>query len=73
MAIPAAQKSLTHSAWELRSVAYRYLTKCRDVGSIPLLIARYGKEEGRLASELEHALFVHTATRCFTRSSRLTG
>lgn len=65
--IPTAQQSLTSKAWELRSLAYRYLTRCRDVGSIPLLIARYGKEEGRLASELEHALFVHTATRCFTR------
>lgn len=65
--IATAQQSLGNKAWELRSLSYRYLTRCRDVGSIPLLIARYGKEEGRLASELEHALFVHTATRCFTR------
>lgn len=65
--IATAQQSLAHKAWELRSLSYRYLTRCRDVGSIPLLIARWGKEEGRLAAELEQALFVHTATRCFTR------
>jgi hypothetical protein len=65
--IETAQKSLKDTAWELRSLCYRYLTKCRDVSSIPLLIARYGKEEGRLAAELEHALFVHTATRCFSK------
>ncbi len=67
VAIPAAQKSLGHSAWELRSVAYRYLTKCRDVSSIPLLIDRVEREDGRLAAELGNALFAHTATRCWSR------
>jgi hypothetical protein len=67
VAIPAAQKSLTHSAWELRSVAYRYLTKCREVSSIPLLIDRVEREDGRLAHELGNALFAHTGTRCFSR------
>lgn len=65
--VTTAQKSLGHASWELRSLAIRYLTKCRDVASIPLLIGRYGKEEGRLAAELDQALFVHTATRCFSR------
>lgn len=67
VAIAAAQKSLTHSAWELRSVAYRYLTRCRDVGSIPLLIDRVEHEDGRLAHELAGALFAHTGTRCWSR------
>lgn len=65
--IAAAQQGLGHKAWEMRSLCYRYLAKCRDVTSIPLLIARYGKEEGRLAAELDEALFVHTGTRCFTK------
>jgi hypothetical protein len=65
--VPAAQRGLTHKAWELRSLCYRYLARCRDVSSIPLLIARVGKEEGRLEAELQQALFVHTATRCFSR------
>ena len=64
-AITYAQKYLKHSAWELRSLAIRYLTKCRDVTSIPLLIQRFGKEKGRLAHELSTALFVHTGTRCW--------
>lgn len=67
VAIQAAQKSLGHSAWELRSVAYRYLTKCRDVSSIPLLIDRVEREDGRLAHELGNALFAHTGTRCWSR------
>lgn len=62
-AIAIAQKCLAHREWELRSVAYRYLTKCRDVSSIPLLIARVDHEDGRLAAELATALFVHTGTR----------
>lgn len=62
-----AQQSLGNKAWELRSLAIRYLTRVRDVSSIPLLIARYGKEEGRLAAELDQALFVHTGTRCWTK------
>ncbi len=65
--VTSAQQSLGHKAWELRSLALRYLTKCRDVGSIPLLIARYGREEGRLAAELDQALFVHCGTRCISR------
>jgi len=65
--VTQAQQGLTHRAWEMRSLSIRYLAKCRDVASIPLLIARYGKEEGRLATELEHALFVHTGTRCFSK------
>ena len=64
-AIEAAQSYLKHRAWELRSLSYRYLTKCRDVTSIPFLIARYGKEEGRLEAELDTALFVHTGTKCW--------
>lgn len=63
-----AQQSLGHKAWEMRSLALRYLTRVRDVSSIPLLIARYGKEEGRLAAELDQALFVHTGTRCWKKS-----
>jgi hypothetical protein len=66
--IETAQQSLGHKSWELRSLAFRYLTRCRDVASIPLLIARYEREEGRLAAELDQALFVHTGTRCWKRS-----
>ena len=62
-----AQQSLGHKSWELRSLAYRYLTRCRDATSIPLLIARYEREDGRLAAELDQALFVHTGTRCWKR------
>lgn len=65
--VPLAQKYLDAKAWELRSLCYRYLTKCRDVSSIPFLIDRYGKEEGRLAHELDQALFVHTGSRCWTK------
>lgn len=53
--------------WEVRSLAFRYLTKCRDAAAVPKLIDRYGKEEGRLAFELDQALFVHTGTRCWSR------
>lgn len=67
-AILVAQSSLGHRAWELRSVAYRYLTRCRDVSSIPLLINRVEREEGRLAYELANALFAHTGTRCWKRA-----
>ncbi len=67
-AISYAQKYLRHSAWELRSLSIRYLTKCRDVTTIPLLIARYSSEKGRLAHELSTALFVHTGTRCWKMS-----
>ncbi|MFM1870831.1 MAG: hypothetical protein RL398_253 [Planctomycetota bacterium] len=62
-----AQKSLAAKEWALRSAAFRYLSRFRDVSSIPLLIARVGKEEGRLADELNQALFRHTGTRCFTK------
>jgi uncharacterized protein YegL len=65
--IVTAQQSLAHKAWEVRSLALRYLAKCRDVASIPLLIARHGKEEGMLGAELDQALFVHTGKRCVTR------
>jgi hypothetical protein len=65
--IVPAQQYLGHKSWELRSLAIRYLTRCRDVGSIPHLIARYGREEGRLASELDQALLVHCGTRCISR------
>ncbi|MCK5941535.1 MAG: VWA domain-containing protein, partial [Planctomycetes bacterium] len=68
-AITSAQKYTRHRAWELRSLAFRYLTKHRDVTSIPFLIARYGAEEGRLEHELQTALFVHTGTRCWSRSN----
>ncbi|MEI2784986.1 MAG: hypothetical protein V9E82_04685 [Candidatus Nanopelagicales bacterium] len=66
-ALVQAQQSLGDKAWELRSIAYRYLTKFRDVASIPLLIARMEREEGRLAMELDQALFAHTGTRCWKR------
>ena len=59
-AITSAQKCLRNRAWELRSLAFRYLAVNRDVTSIPLLISRYGAEEGRLKHELETALFLHT-------------
>jgi hypothetical protein len=65
--IESAWQGLAHKTWEMRSLCYRYLTRCRDVGSIPKLIARHGREEGRLAAELEQALFVHTGTRCLDR------
>ena len=68
-AITSAQKALRHRAWELRSLAFRYLTANRDVTSIPLLIGRYGAEDGRLKQELETALFVHTGKRLWTRSN----
>lgn len=64
-AVSYAQKYLRHRAWELRSLSIRYLSTCRDVTSIPLLISRFGKEKGRLAHELSTALFVHTGTRCW--------
>lgn len=66
-AVAEAQKVLDHKSWSLRSVAFRYLTRFRDVTSIPLLIGRVDHEEGRLADELSQALFVHTAVRCWTR------
>ena len=68
-AITSAQKCLRNRAWELRSLAFRYLAVNRDVTSIPLLIGRYGAEEGRLKHELETALFLHTGKRCWTRSN----
>ncbi|MEO6593289.1 MAG: VWA domain-containing protein [Planctomycetota bacterium] len=63
--VSMAQKYLGNKAWQLRSVAIRYLTRFRDTASIPLLIARFEKEEGRLAYELDQALFAHTGTRCW--------
>lgn len=65
--IEAAQACVAHKQWEARSLAFRYLTKHRDAASIPLLIGRYGKEDGRLGAELDQALFAHTATRCFSK------
>ena len=65
--IEAAQACVGHKQWEARSLAFRYLTKHRDAASIPLLIGRYGKEDGRLGAELDQALFAHTATRCFSK------
>jgi hypothetical protein len=66
--VPAAQQSLDSKDWQLRSIAYRYLTEFRELASIPLLIARFDAESGRLAAELDQALFVHTGTRCWRRS-----
>jgi len=66
-AIPIAQKCVGSREWELRSVAYRYLGKCRDTSSIPVLISRVDLEEGRLARELGDALFALTGTRRLTR------
>jgi hypothetical protein len=67
VAIVQAQRAMGHSSWELRSISYRYLSRCRDVGSIPLLIARVGREDGRLGRELNDALFAHTGTRCWSQ------
>ena len=66
-AVAIAQKQIDAEQWALRSVAYRYLTKFRDLSSMPLLIARFGKETGRLEIELAEALFVHAGVRCWTR------
>ena len=66
-AIAPAQKSLSAKSWPLRSAAYRYLGRFRDVSSVPLLIARVDKEEGRLADELAQSLFRHTGTRCWSK------
>ena len=68
-AVTAAQKCLRNRAWELRSLALRYLAVNRDVTSIPALIARYGAEDGRLKHELDAALFVHTGKRCWSRAT----
>ncbi len=67
-AIEIAQKSLNERDWQLRAAAIRYLTKFRDVSSIPLLIGRFDKEEDRLLAELGNALFVHTGTRRFSKN-----
>ncbi len=66
-AVAIAQKQVDAEQWALRSVAYRYLAKFRDLSSIPLLIARFGKETGRLEIELSDALYVHAGVRCWTR------
>ncbi|MEQ1630881.1 MAG: VWA domain-containing protein [Planctomycetota bacterium] len=66
-AVAVAQKHLDAKEWELRSVSYRYLTKFRELSSIPLLIERFGKEDGRLLAELSEALFVHAGVRCWSR------
>lgn len=66
-AVALAQQAIDHKQWELRSVAYRYLAKFRDVTSIPPLIARYDREDGRLEAELNQALFLHTGTRFWKR------
>jgi hypothetical protein len=62
-----AQRNLGHKQWELRSLSYRFLMRVRDVSSIALLIARVGQEEGRLAHELDQALFANTGARCFSK------
>lgn len=66
-AIELAQRNLAAKEWELRSVACRYLTRFRALSSIPLLIARTDKEDGRLAAEVGDALFALTGTRCWSR------
>lgn len=70
-AVAVAQRQLDAEQWALRSVAYRYLTRFRDLSSLPLLIARWGKESGRLESELAEALFVHAGVRRWTRDDWL--
>lgn len=67
-AIEQAQRNVNAKEWELRSVAYRYLTKFRALSSIPVLIARVEKEEGRLDGELNNALFALTGVRCWKRA-----
>lgn len=66
--VQIAQQSLDHKQWELRSMAYRYLARFRDPTSVPLLIARTDKEQGRLDAELSEALFLHTGTRCWKKA-----
>lgn len=66
--IALAQQGLEAKQWELRSVSIRYLGQHRDLSSIPLLIARSGKESGRLDAELGDALFALTGVRCWRRS-----
>lgn len=66
-AVPFAQKQVGAKTWQLRSAAYRYLTKYRDLSSVAVLIERWGKEDGRLAAELSEALFVHAGIRCWSR------
>lgn len=70
-AVAAAQRSLGDRSWELRSIAYRYLTRFRELASIPLLLARTDREHGRLDGELADALFVHTGVRCWSRNEWL--
>jgi hypothetical protein len=67
-AVPQAQAALEDKVWELRSAAIRYLARFRALSSIPLLIARADKETGRLADELNDALFVHTGVRVGRRA-----
>ncbi len=67
-AIEQAQHIVTAKEWELRSVAYRYLTRYRALASIPILIARVDKEDGRLEVELNNALFALTGVRCWRRT-----
>jgi hypothetical protein len=67
-AVGIAQRSVDAREWELRSVAYRYLTRFRELTSIPVLIARCDKEHGRLDGELNDALFVHTGVRRWKRA-----
>lgn len=64
-----AQRSLDHKQWEVRAAALRFVVAVRHVSSIPLLIARFGKEEGRLERELSDALFQHTGRRLFDAAS----
>lgn len=66
-ALEIAQQSLAAREWELRSIAIRYLGQLRDLSSIPLLIARVGKEQGRLEQELSDSLFLLTGRRFYER------
>ncbi|MGE3171482.1 MAG: HEAT repeat domain-containing protein [Planctomycetota bacterium] len=67
-AIAPARDALASDHWPLRAAAYRYLTRFREVASIPALIARWDQEDGQLRVLLADALFAHTGVRCWQRS-----
>ena len=54
--LPLAQARLADEAWQVRASAIRATRLVRDKSSIPLLIARFDAEEGRLIEDLGKAL-----------------
>ncbi len=55
-ALPLVQQMLGHERWPVRTVAYAFCRRVRDVSSVPLLIARLAHENGRLRHECNLAL-----------------